>query len=286
MDMERLGDLYFELSNEDRLDILHRLREAPMNVTRLAREIEITTQECSRHMARLSEALLVARDPEGAYALTPYGRLSLKLISGQSFVAEHRDYFNSHSLEVHPREMVARIGELGEGKPTGNVMVTFSLVEKIMKESEEYILMIHDQYLLTILPLCVSVMKRGVKLRSVELESRGDRRNLNPERPGYISEEDEDFFMKAWKEELGLSRFIEEIDLFLYATEKEAIIAFPLASGGFDYLGFSSTDPTFIKYCVDFFNHYFELGKPPSRERVLSVYETRKAIHEERKKKG
>jgi predicted transcriptional regulator len=185
--MERLGDLYFELSNEDRLDILHRLREAPMNVTRLAREIEITTQECSRHMARLSEALLVARDPEGAYALTPYGRLSLKLISGQSFVAEHRDYFNSHSLEVHPREMVARIGELGEGKPTGNVMVTFSLVEKIMKESEEYILMIHDQYLLTILPLCVSVMKRGVKLRSVELESRGDRRNLNPERPGYIS---------------------------------------------------------------------------------------------------
>ena len=38
MDMERLGDLYFELSNEDRLEILHRLRDSPMNVTRLAGE--------------------------------------------------------------------------------------------------------------------------------------------------------------------------------------------------------------------------------------------------------
>jgi predicted transcriptional regulator len=281
--MERLGDLYFELSNEDRLEILHKLRDNPMNVTRLARELEITTQECSRHMARLSEALLVARNPDGAYALTPYGRLSLRLLTSQSFVAEHRDYFNAHSLGVHPQELVARIGELGEGKPTGNVMVTFSLVEKIMKEAEEYILMIHDQYLLTILPLCVSALKRGVRLRSVELESRGHRRNLNPERPEYISEEDEDFFMEAWKEETGKSRFIEDIDVFLYANEKEAVIAFPLAAGGFDYLGFSSTDSAFIKYCVDFFNHYFELGEPPSRERVLSVYEIRKAIHEEKK---
>jgi predicted transcriptional regulator len=284
--MERLGDLFFELSNEDRLDILHRLRDTPMNVTRLARELEITTQECSRHMARLSEALLVARDPEGAYALTPYGRVSLKLIAGQSFVAENRDYFNSHSLDAHPRELVARIGELGAGKHTGNVMVTFSLVEKIMKEAEEYILMIHDQYLLTILPLCVSAMKRGVMLRTLELESRGDRRNLNTERPEYISEEDEDFFMEAWKTEKGLSRFIEKIDVFLYANEKEAVIAFPLTGGGFDYLGFNSTDPTFHRYCVDTFDHYFEQGEPPSRERVLSVYETRKAIYSDKRKDG
>jgi predicted transcriptional regulator len=282
--MERLGDLYFELSNEDRLEILHRLRGNSMNVTSLARELAITTQECSRHMARLSEALLVARNPDGAYALTPYGRISLRLLTSQSFVAEHRDYFNSHSLDVHAQELVVRIGELEEGKPTRNVMVTFSLVEKIMKEAEDYILMIHDQYLLTILPLLVSAMKRGVSMRSVELKSRGDRRNLNPERPEYISKEDEDFFMDAWKEEIGQSRFIEDIDVFLYANEKEAVIAFPLADGGFDYLGFASTDPVFIKYCVDFFNHYFELGEPPSKERVLSVYETRKAIHEEKKK--
>ena len=282
--MERLGDLYFELSNEDRLEILHRLRDNPMNVTRLARELEITTQECSRHTARLSEALLVARDPDGSYALTPYGRLSLRLLTNQSFVAEHRDYFNAHSLDTHPQEFVARIGELGAGKPAGNAMVTFGIVENLMRDAEEYVYMIIDQYLLSILPLCVSALKRGVRLRTVELKSRGDRRNLNPERSGYISEEDEDFFIESWRAKTVQSMFLDEIPVFLYVSEKEAVIAFPLGEGGFDYIGFSSTDPAFKGYCCDVFNHYYEIGEPASNEKVLSIHETRKAFHSGKKR--
>ena len=172
MDIERLGDLYFELSNEDRLGILHRFRDTSMNVTRLARDLEITAQECSRHMARLSEAILVARNPEGAYSLTPYDRLSLNLIAAQSFVAENRDYFNAHSIDTHPRELVARIVELGAGKTTGNAMVTFSIVENIMRDAKDYLVMIHDQYLPSILPLCVTALKRGITMRSVELKAK------------------------------------------------------------------------------------------------------------------
>jgi len=101
--LERLCDLYFELSNEDRLEILRKLEGETLNVTGIARELEITTQECSRHLARLSEAMLVERNPEGGYSLSQYGRLSLRIIAGQSFVSEHRDYFNAHSLDVHPQ---------------------------------------------------------------------------------------------------------------------------------------------------------------------------------------
>ena len=283
-DMERLCDLYFELSNDDRLEILFRLRETPMTVTRLARELEITTQECSRHTARLSEALLIAKNPEGAYSLTPYGRLSLKFIAGPSFVAEHRDYFNAHSLDVHPRELVARIGELGAGKLTGNAMVSFGIVENLMRVAEEYIWMIHDQYLLSILPLCVDALKRGVLLRTVELKSREDRRNLNPERPGYISEEDEDFFIESWKAKTTQSAFLDEIPVFLYISEKEAIIAFPLGEGGFDYIGFTSSDPAFQGYCCDVFSHYYDIGEPPPREKVLGIHEIRKAFHSGKKR--
>ena len=42
--MERLCDLLFEVSNEDRLRILIRLGEGPMNVTGLSRELGITTR--------------------------------------------------------------------------------------------------------------------------------------------------------------------------------------------------------------------------------------------------
>ena len=273
-DMERLCDLHFELSNDDRLEILHRLRDTPMTVTRLARELEITTQECSRHAARLSEARLIAKNPEGAYSLTPYGRLSLKLIAGPSFVAEQRDYFNAHSLDVHPQEFVSRIGELKAGKPTGNAMVTFSIVENLIRDTEEYLLFIHDQYLPTILPLGVEAMKRGITSRSVELKAKAPGRSLNPIRPDYISLEDEEYFIQLWHEGRIEPRFAEEVHVFLYLNEREALIAFPLSEGGFDYLGFSSReDPALHKYCMDVFEYYYERAEPPDQERIVRAHE-------------
>ena len=41
--MERLCDIFFELSNEDRLDILYKLQEDHMKGTSLSRELNITT---------------------------------------------------------------------------------------------------------------------------------------------------------------------------------------------------------------------------------------------------
>ena len=52
--MENLCDLLFEVSNKDRLRILLQLDEEAMNVTRLSRELGLTTQESSRHLARPS----------------------------------------------------------------------------------------------------------------------------------------------------------------------------------------------------------------------------------------
>ena len=45
--MERLCGLLFEVSNEDRLSLLRELREREMNVTAIARAIDVTTQEVS-----------------------------------------------------------------------------------------------------------------------------------------------------------------------------------------------------------------------------------------------
>ena len=272
--MERLCDLYFELSNEDRLEILRKLEGETMNVTGLARVLEITTQECSRHLTRLSEAVLVERDPDGGYSLSQYGHLSLKLTAGQRFVSGHRDYFTDHTLERLPPELVSRIGELQGGRLTDNVMVTFGFVESLIRDTEEYLLFIHDQYLPTILPLGVEAMRRGVTSRSVELKTKAPGRSLDPIRPDYITLEDEEYFIQLWHEGRIKPRFAEEVHVFLYLNEKESLIAFPLSEGGFDYLGFSSgEDPALHKYCMDFFEYYYERAEPPDQERLARTDE-------------
>jgi len=283
VNVEHLCNIFFELSNEDRLEILFKLQEDHMKVTMLSRELEITTQECSRHIARLSEAKLVEKDPEGFFNLTQYGRASLKLIPSWRFISEHSDYFNAHSLEKIPSEFVCRIGELRKSEPTENVMVTFHIVESLIKNAEEYVWLMHDQYLLNTLPLLRERLEKGVTVRTFEPLTKEPKRSLDPMRPHYIDEDDEIFFMKVWESGQVSTRFSDDIEAFLYVSEKEAVIAFPLSDGSFDYLGFYSKDPSMRRFCRDLFDSCWEKGVPLTRERGMRVLERRKKFYQERK---
>ena len=278
-----LCDIFFELSNEDRIEILSRLREDPMKVTTLSRELGITTQECSRHISRLSEAKLIEKDPEGYFVPTHYGRASLKLMPSWGFVSEHSDYFNAHSLERLPSQFVCRIGELSRSEPTENVMFTFHIVESLIKNAEEYIWLMHDQYILGTLPLLRERLESGVKFRTFEPKTREPERSLDPMRPDYVTEEDEYFFMEVWESGQVSTRFSEDIEAFIYVSEKEAIVAFPQGDGGFDYIGFYSKDPSVRGYCRDLFDFYWERGVPLTRERGMRVLERRKKYYQERR---
>ncbi len=283
VNVEHLCNIFFELSNEDRLEILFKLQEDHMKVTMLSRELEITTQECSRHIARLSEAKLVEKDPEGFFNLTQYGRASLKLIPSWRFISEHSYYFNTHSLEKIPSEFVCRIGELRKSEPTENVMVTFHIVESLIKNAEEYVWLMNDQYLLNTLPLLRERLEKGVTVRTFEPQTMEPKRILDPMRPHYIDEDDEIFFMKVWESGQVSTRFSDDIEAFLYVSEKEAVIAFPLSDGSFDYLGFYSKEPSMRRFCRDLFDSCWEKGVPLTRERGMRVLELRKKYYQERK---
>ena len=101
--MENLCDLLFELSNEDRLRILHQLNKEAMNVTTLSKALGLTTQESSRHVSRLGEVGLTQKDVDGFHHISPYGKLILKQLPGLAFTSQHRDYFTTHSLEHLPQ---------------------------------------------------------------------------------------------------------------------------------------------------------------------------------------
>ena len=282
--MERLCDLYFELSNEDRLGILYKLEGGDMNVSTLAHEIGITTQECSRHVSRLSEARLIEKNPEGLHGLTQYGRLSLKMIPGQRFVAEHRDYFLTHTMERLPPEFICRIGELRESDLTPNVMVTFNLLQTLIENAERHVWIMHDRYLMNILPLSADALRRGVKIRTLDAPPR--EQSLDQERPTYIDEADEELFIEGWHDGRIEVRKSDAIGLFIYISEKEAVIAFPLADGSFDYLGFYSEDQSTLSYCRDLFDHYYDRGMEPSRELAEDLHERRVRYHRDEKDAG
>jgi predicted transcriptional regulator len=221
----------------------------------------------------------VEKHGDGSYGLTAYGGLTLRLITGQLFAAGHRDYFSAHTLRRIPDSFVSRIGELQGSRFTEDVWVTFKKVESIFRGAEEYVHMVHDQYLLDILPLGVEALRRGVTLRSVDPLSREPGRRLDGERPHYIGEEDEEYLVKSWEDGRVDARLMSSIDVFLYVSERESVLAFPLLDGSFDYVGFASTDEDTRTFCVDLFNYYWGMGLEPTREKVQDTYFARRSLH-------
>jgi predicted transcriptional regulator len=243
--VERLTDLMFEVSNEDRLRILLRLEEGGLSVTGLSRDLKLTTQEASRHLSRLNDVGLTRKDAGGSHHVTPYGRLIIKQIQGIRFASEHVDYFSNHAVEGLPLEFVYRMGELTGSTYVDDLMFSIHCTEKVFREAEEYVWATSDQYPMSSIPLHRGAFARGVKVRYID------------------AEEDSEAINKARRTGQMKERGLEKLQVYLWMNEKNVgMLAFPTTKGRFDYLGFSSADEGTLKWCKDLYGYYWERAKP------------------------
>jgi len=263
--VEKLCDLLFEASNEDRLRILVKLDEESMNITQLSRELGLSTQETSRHINRLNEVELTTKNPDGLNRLTPFGRLTLRQLSGLEFVSGHKEYFSNHTLAGLPQELVSRLGDLVGCKALDHVLASWGNVEDTILDAEEHVWAVTDQYSSTTYRLMAEALDRGVTLRLIESRDWAPLpSHLNDIRP-----EDAETFNRARTRNLLQEKVLGSLDFFLYMSEKRAAaLAFPNLDGKLDYTGFTSADERARGWCGDLFRHYWERAEP-RREFVI-----------------
>ena len=248
VNLEKLSEYFFELSNEERLRILQVLSREPSTLTRLSEKLDIRNQQCSRHLTRLSSNGFVTKDMEGNYVLTPFGDLALAQISGPLFSVKYRDYFKDHMVTVLPVEFLMRIGELGEMKYVDDVMVVFRNIENMFKNADEETFRITDRYMMIIVKESLAATQRGVRLKIItpkDMEYPPDVEQLST-------------FEEPWRKRLHETKEVDKVNVFLAMSEKEvAALAFPTLDGKFDYKGFRSEDPSSIRWCRDLFDYYW-----------------------------
>ena len=256
--MGNLFDLMFELSNEDRFSIILCLKESPKNVTGLARELNLTTQETSRHLSRLDDVGLTRKDADGMFNITPFGHLTMRLTQGLEFVSDHQDYFSNRDLASFPQDLLCRLGELGKASYIDDVMVTVHNTERILREAEEYILNINMPYISSVFPLIREAYERGIVGKFVHTEDVKIPPVMYDDRDEVFNDELIRQFIKSGVYE---ERLIEESDMILYMNEKEVgILTFPTLGGRYDFQGFSSKAESTLRFCRDIFLHYCEQG--------------------------
>jgi predicted transcriptional regulator len=241
--MEALCDLLFELSNEERLKILVELEKGPKSLTKIAKDLEFTSQGTSRNVARLVEASIIRRNPEGEYELTQYGGVSLKLLSSYEFLSRNRQYFLGHDVSVLPYQFVNRLGELNASSLQTDFITNYVLEGEMWRQAVEYSYSMGEQFNVSAHPIIPEKLKQGVEFRSILPET------LVPP-PGF-------------RPAAGVDRrLIPIVQVNITVTDKKAMFGLSTLDGMIDNANFVSEDPKFRKWVLDLFNYYWDQGKP------------------------
>jgi len=253
--MEKVCNLFFELSNEDRLRIMLKLEKEPLKLTNVSKKLDLTSSESHRQLSRLLEMKLVVKNVEGFFSLTPFGKQSLNWIPGYTFISDKSEYFQYHTLSNLPNDLLLRLGDLSGCKFSNDALVSVSNIETMIREAEEFIHTIHDQFLLSAYPLASEAVERGVQIKSIDPVVYRPSLQIK----GEVSAEDQKTLSQAQEAGRLINRKMEQFDVFLWMSEKEvAILSFPRVDGTFDYLGFTSKDDRALNWCNDLFKYYWE----------------------------
>jgi len=242
--MEQLCDLLFELSSNERMNIMLSLLEERLKLSQVSRKLDMTVTEASRHLQRLSDVKLIDKDVEGAFGPTRYGELAIKLLSSLDFISTYRQYFLEHDVSNLPDELLSRIHELSLGTLNIDVVRVLPYVDSMFLDADEYIwVMSYTRALPSTIPIVEEKIKNGVSLRRIFPEdvvsSSSDTSSIT-----------------------GPRRTLPSVDIRIVMTEKEAMCSLPLMDGRIDYTSFIGKDPKFHKWCKDAFLHYWERSKP------------------------
>jgi predicted transcriptional regulator len=245
LENEGIEKLFFELASESRLNILRELQKEPLKMQEIARRIDVTATEAFRQLERLSNAMLVQRQPDGTFALPEYGKLVLQLSSSLEFASKHKEYFSTHDITRLPIQLVNRLGELWQSKLIMDTVETLNKAQRAFMEAEEYGWGIAEGTIPEQMgPIMAERIQKGVKLRFLIPETRLPT-NASPPPPVKNVE----------------MRVLSDLPAIVVLTEKEGAVCFRQVGGRVDYSGFFGKDPMFLNWVKDLFLYYWEKGK-------------------------
>jgi predicted transcriptional regulator len=242
-DEEGIERLFFELASESRLSILREINRQKSKMREIARKLNLSTTDTFRQLQRLSDVLLVQKQNDGNYGITQYGIFVLRLTNNFEFLFKNRTFLSSHDFTRMPSQFLDRIGELSKAEFSSDVMASINVVQRIIREAEQYVWTGAAEQPLSIRHILVESIPRGVKYKF-----------LFPKR--YIAAASTFPGMERAVE----WRAIEDIPVNFVISEKEAGISFGLPGGKTDYAGFFGKDPVFMNWVKDVFQYYWAKG--------------------------
>ena len=248
---DEISSEFFEIGSEQRLSIILNLNEKVWSISALAKELEATITEVHRNFTRLQKAGLILKNIDGTYRLTVIGKNVCSHVASHQFLIENKKYFETHSFGDMPSKFQYRIGQLYKQKRIKGFVRVLEKWKEVHNNSSEYInnILTEVPYSKEIIDIVEEKLNKKIKIQTIFAEN-----VIVPEERKTIFKIKK--FNRFTKEELLLRRMIKKVSIVLLLNEKESCIIFPDQNGEPDMREmFSSEDPKFHEWCLDYFEY-------------------------------
>ncbi len=258
----RLDKLFFEFASESRLGILRELQVRELKMQELARTLDLTDTETCRQLKRLSEALMISKQPDGKYNLTNYGHLALQFFPPLEFALKHKEYFLQHDSWALPYNFTNRLGEMAGGEFYKEAMLALNRARKLVFEAEEFLWVMAEQVDSSHIAVTREKVSEGLKFRFIMAPDLAEMGGIYPEM--LLCPHCKEALLKDAKNfsdrVCGFCerRQLDRIPLSMLINEKESSIFLRRFDGEMDYAGFFGIDEKFRKWTQDLFMYYWE----------------------------
>jgi len=237
MDSTGIAAFVFELASDQRLGILVAVAEKPLRHAQIARQIDLTDSEATRHLTRLSSADLVTKTPRGEYAPTNLARLLLAAVPYLRFLVANRPFLLSHDLLGLPPEFVERLGALSECTFETGMYNVVDFQERSLRAAKRRIWVVSKQAFDVAIAIMREKAAKGADVRAIRDRGELERDKSAPERNYPI-------------------RLLDETRIFLAVLDDIAGVCFPSTDGTVDMATMAVVrDPRGYRWAEDLFGH-------------------------------
>ena len=251
-----LNELLFEFSNKERFDLLKSLYNEGKKHNQIQKDTGIPGSEISRHLKRLKEKNLIIKDINNEYKITNIGKIFIRMMDIFEVSLENKDFLNSHEITSIPINLIFQLGKLKSVELSTKTMENMEIFENLVKNSEEFLYAITDQYQKSLLKEAENKMKnKSIKIRALVDKNLLKSYNI-PDGWSKLFKDPVKFF----KDILENIRILDEINVSLVVSDKGAIL-FLSKDGQIDYSQcLIDNHENFINWTIELFEWYWKKG--------------------------
>jgi predicted transcriptional regulator len=240
----KVTEVFFELSNENRLKILNILEERGMALRDFQNNLNIPKPEIYRHLKRLIESNIVIRDEKNRYQLSPVGKIIMLYLKGLNLLEKYDFVFRNHDISFLPREFQLSLGDMEGVEVIEGTIEGFNLTVERLKNARSYENIMTREILLPFIEPVSALLERNAKVRIIAPYSTR-----------------KDFFKlieKIRTRDLKI-KLVEKVDLVILVDEKSGEFNLPYLNGDIDYgITFYIREENGIKWINRLFEYYWE----------------------------